>query len=98
MWSLLHYVESFGGGDYVKALVEATPQLPPDGQDWWRRLYRRILNSDTGCQSLKAILPMYSAHHRNAVREILRQVVANADEAARQHLANQAAFVLAESD
>ena len=35
---LFHYVESFPREDYVPALIEATPQLLLDGQEWLRRI------------------------------------------------------------
>src|SRR5215212_2776907 len=66
-WMLFHYVESFPREDYVPALIEATPQLLLDGQEWLRRLYLRILNSDGYRATLKTHLSKASLEQREAV-------------------------------
>ena len=95
MWSLLHFIESFSMEDYLSALVDVTPQLPADGQEWWRRLYRGILRSDKDRQYLKMILQNMSEQHRNSVRAILQDIPNDVrDPELREEFEQNVAFVL----
>ncbi|MBI1256913.1 MAG: hypothetical protein GC204_05540 [Chloroflexi bacterium] len=95
MWPLLHFIESFPVEDYLSALVEVTPQLPSDGREWWRRLYRRILRSEQYRQYLKTILPNFSQQHQNSVRAILEHISENVrDPELREEFEQNVAFVL----
>lgn len=93
LWTLLHYVESFPREEYVPALIDATPRLL-DGQEWLRRLYLRILNSDTYRPYLKALLREASTPQQRAVRTILEQIPAYTGEHYREDFTQKVAFVL----
>jgi hypothetical protein len=93
-WMLFHYVESFPREAYVPALIEATPQLLLDGQEWLRRLYLRVLNSDSYRATLKVSLEKASPQQQAAVRQILEQIPFYTGEDLRQNFAEKVAFVL----
>ncbi len=93
-WMLFHYVESFPREAYVPALIEATPQLLLDGQEWLRRLYIRVLNSDTYRASLKTCLSEAIPEQREAVHAILEQIPIYFGDDLQQDFAEKVAFVL----
>ena len=95
-WMLFHYVESFPREDYVPALIEATPQLLLDGQEWLRRLYIRVLNADSYRASLKTHLSEATPEQREAVHAILEQIPVYVGDDLRENFAEKVAFVLAD--
>ena len=94
-WMLFHYVESFPRENYVAALIEATPQLLLDGQEWLRRLYVRVLSADRYRATLKTRLSEATPEQRVAVHEILEQIPTYAGEHS-QDFAEKVAFVLSD--
>ncbi|MBI1256914.1 MAG: hypothetical protein GC204_05545 [Chloroflexi bacterium] len=93
-WALFHYVESFPREDYLSALIQATPHLLADAQEWLRRMYLRILNSDGYRAALKTRLSEATPFQRSAVREILEQIPDYAGEDLRESFAEKVAFIL----
>jgi hypothetical protein len=93
-WALFHYVESFPREDYIAALNQATPHLLADGQEWLRRMYLRILNSDGYRASLKTLLTEATPFQRAAVRQILEQLPDYSGDDLRESFAEKVAFVL----
>ncbi len=93
-WALFHYVESFPREDYISALIQVTPHLAPDAQEWLRRMYLRILNADGYRVYLKARLREATPMQRAAVREILEQIPDYTGDDLRENFAEKVAFVL----
>jgi hypothetical protein len=77
MWSLVYYVESFETEDYVNSLIQLTPTLLLDAQQWLDRLYVAILNSDDYSQALKTALQQASPEQQDAVRKTLQYILAS---------------------
>ncbi len=96
-WALFHYVESFPREDYVSALIQATPHLAPDAQEWLRRMYLRVLNAEGYRASLKTRLREATPMQRSAVREILEQIPDYTGDDLRASFAEKVAFVLSDN-
>lgn len=74
MWSLLHFVESFGIEKHFQALIQALPAMLPDASEWAAILHCRMLNSEKCRNYYKGLVGLRDGTAKQAVEMVLGRI------------------------
>ncbi|MCC5643031.1 immunity 30 family protein [Nostoc sp. CHAB 5824] len=77
MFSLIHFLESFGIEEQITAFIKVVPQLMINAPEWTRIIHDRILNDGSACQLYQKLLHSANLNTPHFLYHLLEESIVN---------------------